>query len=127
MLLQGLLPIDKILQPGHDWYSYQEKLPCYDNMSILNPTRPLYLPGPLELVTEVQLHPELLDIFGNLNHIFNDTSGIIEEMGKGGVDEFINLCVQKYSPDSLNIVSNIRSSEAYSNYVIDPYDTTNNI
>ena len=48
-------------------------------------------------------------------------------MGKPGVDEFINLCVQKYSPESLDIVSNIKSSEAYSNYVINPYDIPNNI
>jgi len=127
ILLQGRLPIDKILQPGHDWYSYQEKLPYYDKTSILNPTRPLYLPGPLELVTEVRLKPRLLDALGNVNHIFNDTSGIIEEMEKVDVDEFINLCVQKYSPDSLSIVSNIRSSEAYTNYIIEPYNITNNI
>ena len=107
------------------WLS--KKLPFYKNTNILNPTNSLYSPDQLEPITEVELYPRLFDKLREVHLIFNDTQGIVGEMGKPGVDEFINLCVQKYSPESLDIVSNIKSSEAYSNYVINPYDIPNNI
>ena len=105
----------------------QAQLPFYKDTNILNPTNSLYSPDQLEPITEVELYPRLFDKLREVHLIFNDTQGIVGEMGKPGVDEFINLCVQKYSPESLDIVSNIKSSEAYSNYVINPYDIPNNI
>jgi len=127
MLIEAQQPVNKIFKLNGQWDDYQGGLPRYDQTSILDPKRPLYLLTQPGLVTNLKLDPELRYTLDGVHSVFSNKSSIIEEFRGVGANKLINLCVKEYSPASLGIINSLRTSEAYNNYAFSLQDIANGV
>ena len=122
MLIEAQQPVNKIFRLNGRWDDYRGGLPRYDQTGNLHSKQPLYSLTQPELVTNLKLDPELRYRLDEVHSAFSNKPGIIEEFRGAGANKLINLCVKEYSPDSLDIINSLRTSEEYNNYAFSLQD-----